>query len=537
MSSKAITEQREGPRQGQRWHAPAELSPSVTQDTEPFWARLAGAFGLALLVFGGVALIVQMTGRTSWVGATWGSLCVFFGLGLLLFHAASDADLQVRRAYMIFGYLWLAAGVLISIIPYRGPVGAHFLPYGLVALGMGLLFLLAFVRNEVEDRVRDMALYVLGGVGAATALVGFGYSNIEGSFLLPNGLLLILLGFFFLWAFAGLRGMSDDLGYKAALAIGALGALAVLVALARSMPHWLAQTNVFAGRGWLAGAAPYLMPNGIVLVISGLLYVGLSLGLTSDQPYVVMTRRQLGAYFNSPVAYFMLVMFSVVACFSFGNYVLDWLWDGFTNKPATAVPEPIIRPLFFNLVPVFCLVFVVPVLTMNLLSEEHRTGTLEMTLTTPQEETTIVLAKFTAALFLFLLTWVPWAMYLVALRVGGGQPFDYQPFLAWLIVLVFTGAGFVSMGLFFSSLTKNQLTAAVFTFVGMLILVGVFLLMETPQNQGSFWYKVSNQVSFLFLWRDSLRGQLAVYQLFYHLSVTAFWLFLTVKVLESRKWR
>ena len=186
--------------------------------------------------------------------------------------------------------------------------------------------------------------------------------------------------------------------------------------------------------------------------------------------------------------------------------------------------------------PIFCLIFLVPVLTMHLLSEESRNGTLEMTLTAPQEETTIVLSKFTAALIMFLLTWVPWGLFLVALRVEGGQPFDYLPILAWFIVLLFSGAGFISMGLFFSSLTRNQLTAAVLTFVGMLLLVAFFLL-QRIFDPGSVGFVLLQRVSFVDVWWHSLEGKLGMTDLIYHLSVTVFWLFLTVKVLESRKWR
>jgi hypothetical protein len=108
--------------------------------------------------------------------------------------------------------------------------------------------------------------------------------------------------------------------------------------------------------------------------------------------------------------------------------------------------------------------------------------------------------------------------------------------LAWFIVLVFTGAGFVSMGLFFSSLTRNQLTAAVLTFVGMLLLVAFFLI-KRALDPGTLMNTLLTRISFIDVWWRSLEGKLGMTDLIYHLSVTVFWLFLTVKVLESRKWR
>jgi ABC-type transport system involved in multi-copper enzyme maturation permease subunit len=125
----------------------------------------------------------------------------------------------------------------------------------------------------------------------------------------------------------------------------------------------------------------------------------------------------------------------------------------------------------------------------------------------------------------------------VALWGYGGKTFDYLPLLAWFLVLVVSGAGFISMGLFFSSLTRNQLMAAVMSFVGMLLFVAFFLIKEYLLSRGTVWREVLGRVSFVDVWLNSLEGKLGITDLIYHLSVTVFWLFLTVKVLESRKWR
>jgi ABC-type transport system involved in multi-copper enzyme maturation permease subunit len=545
MSSKAITERKDDAPQPYRWQTPAEAAPSLTQDTEPLVARWVGAFGLAFIVLGGVSLLVTLTGRTSWIPGWLAVLSTVLGLGMLLFHAASDAELQVRRAYMAFGGLWLLLGAFFSLVPWGGPVGAKFLPYGLTFLVLGLLFLMAFVRNETDAQLRDGATYALGAAGLIAALVGFVGSNVAPNFLFTHGLFLIVLGLFFLWAFVAVRGVADDKGYWGALALGGVGLAAFLVAVVRSLIPALAE------RGWLfgpeAGRWFHLMPHGMVLAGAGLAYLAISLGLVSEQPFVVMTRRELSAFFNSPVAYFMLLLFTAVAFVQFGLFVLENLYSLAPPMPGQAmsqtlpVPEPMIRPYVFSLVSIFCLVFLVPVLTMHLVSEEKRSGTLEMTLTAPQEESTIVLSKFAAGLFMFLLTWVPWVLYLVALRFegtkSGEESFDYQPLLAWMIVLLFTGAGFVAMGVFFSSLTRNQLLAAVLTFVAMLLLVGLFLVKQNVMEPGGLWHTVFTRVSFIDSWWDALDGKLGLSDLIYHLSVTVFWLFLTVKVLESRKWR
>ena len=541
MTSKEITEKKPDAAALYQWQNQAELSPSLTQDTEPLWGRVIGGFGLFLVVLGGVVILAHnMEGGTwvpKWLGfllslLTWipkwvASLAAIAGLGGLLFHAASDGEQQVRRAYMVFGGLWLLLGVALTLSDIRllggtaaGRVG-YFLAYGLPCLMLGLLFLMSFLRNETDVVLRQQIVWAIGANGAAMAIVAFLFGSVFERFLFSHGLLLLLVGFFYLWAFFSFQKITNDLGYRAAVVMGGVGLLVFLVALLRSfLQTWIKPE-----------AGPYFIPSGVLLMGAGVIYAGLAAGLVSEFPFVVMTRRQLGAFFCSPIAYFMLLLFTVVAFFQFWIFVQETLLD-----PRMAPPEPIVGYYIMSLVPIFCLIFLVPVLTMHLLSEESRNGTLEMTLTAPQEETTIVLSKFTAALIMFLLTWVPWGLFLVALRVEGGQPFDYLPILAWFIVLLFSGAGFISMGLFFSSLTRNQLTAAVLTFVGMLLLVAFFLL-QRIFDPGSVGFVLLQRVSFVDVWWHSLEGKLGMTDLIYHLSVTVFWLFLTVKVLELRKWR
>ena len=185
---------------------------------------------------------------------------------------------------------------------------------------------------------------------------------------------------------------------------------------------------------------------------------------------------------------------------------------------------------------VISMIFVVPALTMRLLSEERRTGSLEVMLTAPINETSVVLSKFFAAIIFYLLLWVPWSLFFVGLRVQGGEQFDYYPFQSFFIALAASGAGFLSMGLFFSSLTKNQIIAAMLTFAAMLPLTFIFFINQSLPSD-SIWHALIKYVSYVELWLDACRGSLSAKHLMFHCSTAVFWLFLTVKVLESRKWR
>src|SRR5262249_9427339 len=149
---------------------------------------------------------------------------------------------------------------------------------------------------ETDAQWRELAVYIVGGAGAVMAVGGFLLGLIRADLLMPYGVLLALLGLCYVWAFIRNRGVSDQLGYLAGLAVGGVG---LLVLLAAVIP-----TAVSPGS---------FAPTGVVLVGLGLLYALFPAGLPSDIPFVVMTRRELTSFFFSPVAYFVLIGFTVVA--------------------------------------------------------------------------------------------------------------------------------------------------------------------------------------------------------------------------------
>jgi ABC-type transport system involved in multi-copper enzyme maturation permease subunit len=521
------------------WRHQRETAPSVMAKDDPTFARWLGLAGLMLLTLGSVALVAIAVGTTTRISFVFASLFSIVGVSCLLFHAAVDTDLQVRRTYGILGYLWLAAGILVTVLPLRGePVGAHFLPYGFLCLVMALLFLLPFARNETEDRWRRMVATILGVVGVALAAIGFIGGNISDVFLLgaehkaPYGLLLVLLGLAYIWAFIGLNSTTSDLGYRAAIGLGAAGILIFLIALGRS-----ALPPLFFSFRWIsARPEPYLVPTGLVLMGLGLLYALISAALVSDNRLVVLFRRELSAFFYSPIAYIVLFSFAVVASFLFLQFAADLSRSGFEAQP---FPEPVITGYLLAWFPIFCVVMAIPVLTMRLLSEENRTGSIEVLLTAPVSEVPVVLSKFFASLLFYLLIWLPWGICLIALRLEGGEPFEYRPLLSFYLMLACTGAGFLSMGLFFSSLTRNQIIAAVLTFMGMLVMTVSYFAKQLIERQspGSAWVSLLSHISYLDLWISSLFGEITPKFYVFHLCAVVFWLFLTVKVLESRRWR
>jgi ABC-type transport system involved in multi-copper enzyme maturation permease subunit len=516
--SKAITTESGRGSGDDGWRPGQELAPSLMAKDEPTFARIVGMISAALVIFGGAILVLARTGRATAVGPGWASLWLTLGLAGLLFHAAYDSDIQFRRLYMGFGVLALVLGCFFCVLPYPTKVGDQF-ALGVSCLLLSLCFLLAFLRHEDDRGLRDMVQFGLGLVGAVFALVGFVGSNVNVNFLAPYGTVLPLLGLAFLSAFIGTRGTADDLAYITGRAMGWLGALLFLVALVRSF----------------AGGINFFVPSGVLLIFFGLLYVIASLLICSDGPIAVMTRRELGSFFYSPIAYIVLFAFTIAHWLAYAMYVSQLL----DPRGGPAI-EPIVSGFILQWTAIFLVMFVVPALTMRLLAEEQKAGTLEVLLTCPVNEGSVVFSKFFAALIMYLIIWMPFALFLIAFRLLGGTPFDYRPLLSFFVGLVITGAGFVSVGVLFSSMTKNQITSGVLTFCVMLTLTLVFLFKAIFFRTGggeSAWEVVLKHISYIDVWIDTLDGKLTLKFLLFPASLTIFCLFLTVKVLEARKWK
>ncbi|MFO0845357.1 MAG: ABC transporter permease [Gemmataceae bacterium] len=496
---------------------PRESAPSILREDQPSVARGFAMAGAALVIFGGMALAFNLFGRAVRVSTGWSIFCVTVGLFGMLFHAAFDRDVQLRRLYMLFGFGTLALGVALCLIPYPSAVG-DLMRWGVPCLVIALLFLLAFLRNEDDPYFRNLTQKVLGTAGAALALGGLFGGNLRADFFLPMGLVFSLIGLVYVTAYVGSRGVSDDTAYYASVGLAAAGGLVALVALGRSL--------------LTAGGSSYFVSVGVMLLFVGLLYATVGLVMALDRPILVMTRRELGAFFYSPIVYLALLGFS--ACW-WGSY---WIFLGQlldVGPGSQPMLEPIVRNYYFSIVPVMVLLALVPALTMRLLSEEQRSGTMEVLLTAPVDEPAIVLSKFFAALITYLVMWLPSVLFLLAIPLAGGNAFDYRPLLSFAVVILVTGGAFVSMGLFFSSLTKSQIASFVLTFAGMVALMVVFFAGQATRD--SAWETVLKHVSFLDLWFSTLEGKIVPRFLLFWASMTVLFLFVTVKVLESRKWR
>lgn len=504
----------------------AEAAPSELREDELFFPRMIGSTGLMFAVLGTMIVLFNLIWGPRVLGLEWGAVFLTGGLGGMLYHAARDADLLVRRYYGMFAFILFGVTLLLSVIPAKEMgLGALFLPYGGLTLLVGLFFLMAFARHETEEGWRKAIRFTLMLGGLGMALGTFATTIFLPDFLTGTGAFLMLMGLAFLCSFVGQTGSDDGIGYKISQAILAMGVLFLLYGVLRPVGgQYLFDWGVLDTL-----PKPFLVPTGLILIAAGLVYAGVGLGILSENRIVVMTRRELTSFFYSPIAYIVMFALALIGWITYFLFVGQLIRRG-------AVEEPILQDYALNFPAVVAVLFAVPALTMRLLSEERRLGTLEVLLTSPVNEVQIVLSKFFAVWIFFLIMWLPWGGYLIALRTIGGTPFDFLPMVSFYLAFASSAAMFLSMGLFFSSLTRNQIVAAVLTFMGMLGMIGLTLLSVMSVQVGEFWQNLFARLAFLSMWSEAMAGRLPIRDVILQLSVTVFWLFLTVKVLEARRW-
>jgi ABC-2 type transport system permease protein len=233
----------------------------------------------------------------------------------------------------------------------------------------------------------------------------------------------------------------------------------------------------------------------------------------------VIARRELSSYFYSPIAYVAMFLFLIVAGFIFQR-------DFQPGQPAG------MRSIFEWMVWLF--VAILPILCMGLLAQEWAAGTIETMMTAPVEEHEVVLGKFLGSFLFFLVLLSPTLVYVLMLATHA-KP-DYGPIASGYLGLVLVGALFISIGLFCSSLTKSQVVAAVAA-AAVLFLVTVVPWFAAGQATLSGPLRTAADQGVMARYSDFAKGVIDTGNLVYFVAGTAVFLFLTVKVLESRRWK
>lgn len=227
-------------------------------------------------------------------------------------------------------------------------------------------------------------------------------------------------------------------------------------------------------------------------------------------------RRELRSYFNSPVAYVVIVVFlGIIGWFFTNNLFL-------MNIASLRV--------MFELVPLVYLFFV-PAITMRLLAEEKKSGTLELLTTKPVLDVEIVLGKFLAAWTLLAAALLPTLLYLATMFSLGS--IDLGPVLTGYLGLLLMGAVYVGIGLFASSITENQIIAFI---VGFLIILALFLLDKVLIYAPTGLASTLEFLGIDYHFGNIARGVIDSRNVIYFLSLIGFSLYLATVSLERRKW-
>jgi len=245
--------------------------------------------------------------------------------------------------------------------------------------------------------------------------------------------------------------------------------------------------------------------------------------------------RELAAYFLGPMAYVMLVVFQLIAALNFWE-LLEALSQ--TQLEFSSIRDPMNTYLSASTPFWFSMLVAVPLLTMRLIAEERKTGTIETLLTLPITEVEIVVAKWLAAVVMYLVLLLPFLIYLPVLRVQARFEFDLGPLVSLLAGLLSLGMMFTAIGLLFSALTRNQIVAAIWTFVVLFMIVVLTpLVYFYAARQQADWAEGARHLAVLYQVQALGLGQLDLRVIVMHLSISAVALYAAVKVLEAKRQR
>jgi ABC-2 type transport system permease protein len=240
-------------------------------------------------------------------------------------------------------------------------------------------------------------------------------------------------------------------------------------------------------------------------------------------------KREINSYFQSAVAYVVL----------FGSAVAQGIQFLFIVSAVTSenYKEQSVLQIFFTW-PLFWLLLLVqvPLITMRVFSEEFKLGTIEMLLTAPVREWDIVLAKFFGALTFFLILWLPVALDLTALQLFSNPepPIYWSQIGLTALTITLVGGFYVSLGVFTSVLTRNQIIAAVLCFALVFTAFGVALLRWIQHVDANLlaWVSYVSTPEHL---QNAVLGIFDTRPVVFYVSATAFILMLTKSFLEGRR--
>jgi ABC-2 type transport system permease protein len=226
-------------------------------------------------------------------------------------------------------------------------------------------------------------------------------------------------------------------------------------------------------------------------------------------------KRELRAYFNSPMAYVLIGLFILLSSIFFVFDLFSQVGDYSQNLETSKL----------------ILVFIIPILTMRILAEDRRNGTEVLLITSPVSITSIVVGKFLAAYSVFFTMVIITFIYPIIFTFFGAQ--ITAQLVGAYIGFILLGGAMLSIGVFASSLTENQIIAAI---IGFVTLLAMWMLEPLGNALGGNFAMVFKWFSLISRYTDFATGVLGLAPIVYFLTFTAVCLFLTIRVIEKRRW-
>jgi len=247
-----------------------------------------------------------------------------------------------------------------------------------------------------------------------------------------------------------------------------------------------------------------------------------------------LTRRELAAFFFSVTGYVIIAAITLLLGLSFVELIV-----GLGNEPFTApVTEMFYGTFYFWLI----LMFATPVITMRLFALEKSTGTFETLMTTPVGDLQVVMAKFTAAIVFYMITWLPLlaCLFLVRHFTNQAGALDAGTVGGMYLGIFLMGCVFLSLGCLASAISQSQMTAAMIGFVFGISLFSLAYLAKATQSKLAAAHWQTQALSYFNLFdqmEDFALGVVDTRAVIFYVTATFLFLFLTLRVVESRRWK
>jgi ABC-2 type transport system permease protein len=257
---------------------------------------------------------------------------------------------------------------------------------------------------------------------------------------------------------------------------------------------------------------------------------------------LAVLEKELRYYFVSPIAYVVLSVFLIISGYFFYNILTIFIERSmfaslqsqqFGGPPPSIDVPALVSRNFFGVLSTIIL-FMLPMITMATFADEKRRGTMELLMTSPITNLQVILGKFFASLFFFVVMLLPTLLYQIFILLYSSPRMAFGPIFSGYLGLLLLGGSLIALGIFISTLTENQIVAASVTFGAFLILWVIDL---SARSGGTTMQEVLSYLSILNHFEDFSKGVIDTSSLVIYASFIFLGLFLTFRSIESLRWR